>query len=233
MLDSLLASVRDHSREFTVYRGDEQTDLETQFAAHSVEIAHRQLPPHGPEPFVIVEEDGEFAGAVPVGSLERLLEPPVVRPPEPGDVSEGYRVLFEILDETVFTAMGRRQLLTVSREIEERAFRTGAGTLRVGFQTLSAFEPQVEVYRTLATDTALDIHIYAVDDWSPPHISGVTYYDYAENTHERYWVLAFDGGGDESRACGLVAQQRGDEYDGFWSDDPAVVADITAALTDE
>lgn len=233
MLDSLLTPVRKHTKRFTVYRGDEETDLEAKFSAHNVNVGHRELPPGGPDPFVVIENDGEFAGALPLEQLENLLEPPITRPVERDDVSKGYRVLFEVLDETVFTTMERRQLLAISREIEDRAFRTGTGTLRVGFQTLSAFEPQVEVYRTLATETDLDIHIHAVDDWVPPEIPGVTYHEYAEDRDERYWILAFDGGADASRACGLVAKQRSDGYDGFWTDDSEIVADIAAELTGE
>jgi DICT domain-containing protein len=126
--------------------------------------------------------------------------------------------------------MRRRELLTVSREIEDRAFRVGEGTLRVSFQTLSTFESQKTVYRTLATDTDLDIHIYGVDDWTPPAISGISFHAEKTDSFKRYWVLAFDGGPDETQSCGLLAEEHSDEYTGFWTNDAVTVEEIAASF---
>lgn len=262
MLDSLLDSIRHRSRTFRVYRSDNNTDLEEQFASHLVDIDTRSLPPDGPDPFVVIEADGAFAGALSLERFEALLEPPIVRPggygkDRPGaslengnnrprtpldsstnardDIPDGYRVLFDVLGDTVFTAMERRQLLAVSREIEDRAFRVGTGTLRVGFQTLSTFKSQVEMYRYLATETDLDIHIYGVSDWNPPEIDEITYHPLTDDSStldslERYWLLAFDGGPTETQACGLLAQERLEGYDGFWTDDATIVRRIEKAL---
>jgi hypothetical protein len=230
VLDSLLAAAYDREKRFTVYRRGEATDVEARFASHDVEVVHRDLPPGGPEPFLVIEDGGEFAGALSLADLAALLDPPIVRPGERDDVSAGYRVLFDVLDGTVFTAMDRRQLLAVSREIEDRAFRTGAGRLHAGFQTLSTFESQTDVYRRLAAETDLDVHVHGAADWTPPAIPGVTYHALAADSLDQYWVLAFDGGPDEYRACGLVAQERADGYRGFWTDDPGTVGDILAAL---
>jgi DICT domain-containing protein len=146
------------------------------------------------------------------------------------DAPGGYRVLFELLDETVYTALERRELLAVSREIEDRAFRVGDGTLRVSFQTLSAFESQAALYHKLASATDLDIHIYGVDDWTPPRIDGITYHEFSAGPLERYWVLAFDGSSDGTHSCGLVGQEQSDGFDGFWTDDEKMVAEIMDRL---
>jgi len=229
--ESMLAGVRDRGRHVTIYRRrDEETDFDDWFINHAVSVDVRPLPPGGPDAFVAIESDGGFAGVLGEEQLSGLLEPPVVRPGERDDISAGYRVLFDVLDDTVFTSMERRQLLAVSREIEDRAYRVGAGTLRVGFQTLSAFEPQLDVYRHLATTTELDIHIYGSADWTPPEIAGVTYHT-VDDSRARYWVLAFDGGPDDTQASGLVAKERSDGYDGFWTDDIGMVDEITAGLT--
>ncbi len=143
-------------------------------------------------------------------------------------MSAGYRAVFDALEGTTFEALDRRQLLAVSREIEDRAYRTGSGTLRASFQTLSAFRPQVDPYRELAA-TNLEVHVYGVADWHPPEIPGVTYHVDAGGGLEPYWALAFDGGDDDSRACGLLARER-DAYEGFWTDDAATVAAIDDAL---
>ena len=231
MLDSLLADVRARGRHFTIYRRSDGTSTEAWFRNHAVSVDVRSLPAGGPDSFVVIEANGEFAGVLGVESLEGLLEPPIVRPGEGNGVSEGYRVLFDVLDDTVFVSMNRRELLAVSREIENRAYRVGTGTLRVGFQTLSTFRSQAEVYRRLAAATELDIHIYGLADWTPPEIEGISYHTFEDGARERYWVLAFDGDGDETLACGLVARERSEGYDGFWTDDAAIVRDIAAGLT--
>jgi len=230
MLDDLIADRRGSEHRFTVYRRDDPPEIETWLATHGVAVESRSLPPGGPPPFIEIETDGEVVGIIGVEAVEGLLEPPIVRPGDRDGVSEGYRILFEVLDETVFSGVERRALLAVSREIEDRAFRVGDGTLRVSFQTLSTFRSQTPVYRTLATETDLDIHVYGVDDWSPPAIPGITYHAEGVERFEPFWAMAFDGGPDETRACGLVARERSDEYTGFWTDDPAIVGEISTTL---
>lgn len=230
MLDSLLSDIRDRARHVTVYRHGDETDLEDQFAVYGIGVEYRTLPAGSPDPFVVLEKDGEFAGALGIAELERLLEPPIVRPDERGGVSEAYRAFFEMFDNTVFTALERRQLLAVSREIEDRAYRVGTGTLYVCFQTLSTFESQTDVYRTLATETDLDIHIHGLEDWSPPAIDGITYHGSEDEAFERYWVLAFDGGIGGGHCCGLLAKDTADGFSGLWTDDSEIVADIVTEL---
>lgn len=232
MLDSLLRSVHETDRRFVVHGRGEETDVERQFASHAVAVDRERLPPGVPEPFLVVEEAGRFAGAIGLDELGSLLSPPVVRPTSPDDVSPGYRVLFEVLDGTVYTAMDRQQLLAVSHEIEDRARRVGTGTLRATFQRLSAFEPQVARYRALG-ESGLDVHVYGAPDWEPPAMPGVTYHAYGDDAPTRYWVLAFDGGDADHQACGLVGREGDDGFEGFWTDDPDLVARIVDALAAE
>lgn len=231
MLDSLLSDAADSTKRFTVYAEEERTDVEAQFSAHDVDVDHQPLPGGRPEPFMVVEEDGEFAGAIALEDLEGLLEPPVVRPGPADEVSDGYRVLFEVLDNTMFRAMTRRELLAVAREIEERAFRIGTGTLQVSFQRLSAFEAQTDLYRLLASETDLDVHVYGREDWTPPTIAGITYHEDPEGALEAYWALAFVGGDHERHTSALVAREETDGYDGFWTDDPDLTRRVMAELT--
>lgn len=232
MLDSLVSDIRETDRRFVIYRRDDEQDLGGWFANHGVEVEYRPLPPEGPDPFIVIEADGEFAGTLGVSELTWLTEPPIVRPGERDELSEGYRVLFDLFDETVFTTMERRQLLAVSREIEDRVYRTGTGTFHVSFQTLSTFESQFEPYCRLAADTDVEIHIHGLADWTPPTIPNVTYHGYSETTLERYWVLAFDGGDGRTQPCGLVAQEGSDGYSGFWTDDRETVGKILREFTD-
>ncbi len=229
MFDSLFSTVREGTRQFTVY-SDEATDVERLFPNQNVSIAHRTVPVDGPEPFLVLEGNGEFAGAIALADLEALLEPPLVRPGERDGVSSGYRVLFELLENQAFTTMERTQLLAVSREIEDRAFRVGTGELRVSFQTRPSLDSQTDVYRHLAAETDLDIHIYGVAGWNLPPIPDVTYHEYDTETLGRYWVLAFDGGAEPSQTCALVAEEQPDGYEGFWTDDPEMVDQILDIL---
>lgn len=236
-LGALVRDVRNRDHRFTVYGRPGDVDAADRFRNRNVEVAGRTLPAGGPAPFVVIEEDGEVVGVASLADIEGLTEPPIRRP-EPGSgVSEGFRVFFEVLDDTVFTSMSRAELLAVSREIEERAYRVGTGTLRTSFQRAAALAAQTDVYRALAADTELAIHVYArPDQRGLPAVPGVTVHRLDDPAIERHWVVAFDGGdsgdgGDDARqACGLVAQERPEGYDGFWTADPDIVARIASAL---
>ena len=230
MLDSLLSMLRGRQHRVVVYRSGDRLDIETWLADHEIPVESRSLPAGGPSPFIEIKTDGEVTGIIGVEAVEALLEPPIRRPGDRDGVSEGYRALFEIFDQTVFSGMNRRELLAVSREIEDRAFRVGAGTLWVSFQSLSVFDSQIDVYRALGTETDLDVHVYGVEDWTPPPIAGVTYHTEGAAQFEPYWVLAYDGGSDRDQACGLVAKERSDEYTAFWTNDVAIVEDIATAF---
>jgi hypothetical protein len=230
MFETLIEDARHHEKRFTVYAAGEKPGIDARFGDTDISIEHRPLPPHGPEPFVTIHDSDEFVGALSLAELETLLVPPIVRPGDRESVSAGYRALFDVLDDTVFSSLDRRQLLGASREVEDRAFRVGHGILRVSFQRLSAFESQREVYRQLAGKAGLDVHLYAAPDRDPPDIDGLAYHESTAPTVERYWALAFDGGINDQQACGLLARERDDGYAGFWTYDPEIVSTILGEL---
>jgi hypothetical protein len=224
VFDGVLADVERRRKRLTVYAPTE-TDLASRFATRNVVVEHVPVPSGSPGPFVAVHDDDAFRGAVGLDTLETLLAPPVVRPGDLDDLSSAYRALFEVLDDAVFGALTRRQLLATSREIEDRAFRVGEGTLRASFQSLSVFESQAAVYRTLAGETDLEVHVYGRPNWTPAAVEGVTFHG-----HEAvapYWALAFDGGG-VGESCALLARERDDRFEGFWTYDPDLVTRILA-----
>lgn len=230
MFGSLIADLRDREHHCTVYRSGDSREIERWLANHGVAIESRSLPPDGPTPFIEIKVNDEVVGVIGIEAVEGLIEPPIARPSESDEISEGYRVLFEMLEKTVVSGMSRREFLAVSREIEDRAFRVGEGTLRVSFQTLSTFKSQTDIYRTLATETDLEIHIYGVEDWTPPAITGITYHTDEAERFEPYWALDYDGGPDSTQACGLVAEELSDGYTGFWTSDSAIVEEISATF---
>lgn len=252
---NVLEAAADRRKHLTHY-APERGEFADRFAARNVDVSFRRLPPGGPDPFVVVRDaDGphsgiggdeggadrgstaerseseRFRGAVTVATLERLLAPPRATDEQVADaVSPAYGAVLDLLDDTVFASLSRRQLLATTREFEDRAWRTGDGLLHVGFQTADAFADQQSLYRRLAAGTSLDVHVHLADqrvdtEEMVVHAGG----EYAD----RYWFVAFDGPGDSQ--CALVAEQRdGDDngYVGAWTYDPDLVAGVVADVTD-
>lgn len=232
-LAEVLAAVERRRRRVVLYGSASEADLLNQFATRNADVEHRTLPAGGPPGFLVVRDGDGFAGSIGVDELRELLEPPIHRPWAPGDVGGGYRAMFEVLDDTVFTSLQRRQLLAAAREIEDRAYRVGRGTLRVGFQSLSALRAQVPVYEQLGGETDLDVHVYGDRDWDPPSIPNVTVHGESGEEVGAFWFMAFDGGDDETNACGLLAEERvPDRYYGFWTYDLALVGQIADHLVE-
>jgi hypothetical protein len=230
----LLGEVEARRREFVVYAADEaDADVVAGFDTRNVTVTHRSLPAGGPPGFVVIRDsEGEFAGSVGIPEVREFLSPPIRRPWDDDWTGGGYRALLAVLDEALFVSFDRRQLLATSREIEDRAWRAGRGTLRVGFQSRASFELQLAFYRRLGADTDLDVHVYGSPDWirERPPIEAVTLHEAPEGL-AAYWFLAFDGGGEPENACALVAEEwYPDDYRGFWSYDAGTVERIDDAL---
>lgn len=229
MLESVFTDIGRTDTRFVFYAPGE-SDIPSWFTTQNVAVTHHPLTASTPEPFLSIESGGDVVGTLTLAQLDDLLTPPIIGPGNDEFVSDGYKILFEVLDEAVFTALNRDQLLTVSREIEDRAYRVGHGTLRVCFQTFSTFKSQLPVYRHLAEATDLDIHIYAIADWEPPGIDGVTYHEVGETDLDLYWLLAFDAGDDSGEACGLFAREDDESYTGYWTDDRAIIERVNTEL---
>lgn len=177
--------------------------------------------------------DGDFVAAIGLEAAREFLEPPIVAPWAETDADDSYRRVIEVFQATVWRALDRRQLLAISREIEDRAWRVGSGTLRVSFQRAAALEAMAPVYVRLAGESTLDVHVYIADDWERPSIPGVTIHADAGPEIGEFWAITFDGDGDELRTSGLIARERADgTFEGYWTDDAALVAELEDALRD-
>ncbi|ERH13139.1 MAG: putative sensor protein/domain protein [halophilic archaeon J07HB67] len=167
---------------------------------------------------------GEVLAAVDLGHLGD--------PTDEQDASP-FAPIIEHLDDTTFTSYDLRQMMAASREVEDRAWRKGVGTLHTGFQRVGAIEQQSDVYADLS-GKSLDIHAYSAPAPEIPDIDGVTLHQ--EDTREiaESWFVVFDGDGDPLDACALLAEERGDTEErlfyGFWTYDPEIVDDILAHL---
>lgn len=230
MLDPYIDTALRRRKQFTVYSPSDDPDIVPRLATRNVTVEWRQVPSTGPPPFVSIRDDDGFVGTLGLADLEQLVTPPIVRPQDREGLAASYRALLDVLEETVFSSLKRRQLLATSREIEDRARRVGTGTLRVTFQSFANFSSQVPTYWRLGRETDLDIHIYAVPDRRPPAIPNVTFHADETGALSEFWCVAFDGGPDPTQACVLIAREEADGYVGFWSYDPALVRDVLATL---
>lgn len=177
----------------------------------------------GPSGFAVLSDDGRVLAGV---DLDDLLTDLTTG----GGRGTALGTLLEHLDETTFTSYDTRQMLAATREIEDRAWRVGRGTLHAGFQRASAIEDQTSVYEDLASRD-LDVHVYAAAGEKSVDIDGVTVH--VEDTEElaTIWFVVFDGNEDPHRQCALLAEERGDrKFYGFWTYDPELVSEVLQSL---
>jgi len=222
-LTELIAGVEEHEKTLTVFNADEADvdALRDQFHDRNLTVFDERTPSGKPEAFVVLGEDGEFVTAV---ALEELLrQDPDAKSPEFED--EDYRPILDNLDETMFTSYDIGQMVAASREIEDRAWRIGEGTLHSGFQYLSIFDEQMDVYGRLADREQLNVQAYAYPDAEvPDHDTELTIHVERSDEIERSWFVAYDGAGVDVNKCALLAEERDPRsFYGFWTYDPETV----------
>lgn len=231
-LRTFLDEVADDRKTVTVFAPERYGVLDEHFETRAVSVEHEDLPDDGSGGFVVVSECGEFVGSVGAAAVQKLVSP-TLTPTEPrAERSEAVRGLLDLLADTSFVSFDKRQMLLAAREIEDRAYRQGKGTLRTGFQSLSALRAQRDVYVRLASERDLDVHVYGKRDWSPD-VPGVTVHAEDDPEIGEFWFVVFDGGGDDHQACALLAAEMADDpgsFRGFWTYDPGVVADLDEYL---
>jgi hypothetical protein len=213
---AVIDGIERRRREVTVY-APEETDLAERFAGRNVRVRHRPLPGNGPAPFLVVRDGSGFRGAVSLVDFDAFLA-------GRRDADAPHEAVLELFDETTFGSLDRRHLVATSRELEDRAYRAGEGTLHVGFQTPEAFRDQEKRYRRFARETDLDVHVYFsadATDWPDGELTFHT----EPSVLSEYWFLAFEGEGER---FALVAEERERNlFYGGWTYDPAL---ITAML---
>ncbi|NEU56146.1 DICT sensory domain-containing protein [Halorussus sp. MSC15.2] len=236
-LRQFLDAVADRRKTVTVFAPDPYEGLESHFETRNVTVEHEHLPDDGSGGFVVVTAGGEFVGSVGAAAVRHLVSPSesdleLGRDGTAPTHDEATRALLDLLSDTTFASFDKRQMLLTAREIEDRAYRHGRGTLRTGFQSLSALKAQRDLYAALASESLLDVHVYGERDWSPD-VPGATVHEDDADEIGAFWFVVFDGGGDERRACALLGEEIGDDsgiFRGFWTYDPETVADIDAYL---
>ncbi|WP_439026948.1 DICT sensory domain-containing protein [Haloarchaeobius sp. DT45] len=233
-LAQILERMRSRRKTMTVYSTEPIQDLDLAFEARNVTIRYEPLPAGDQDGFIVVSDDGGYIGSVGLCAVSQLVSPDCARELSPHYHNAAFRCLLELLDDTVFRSLDKRQLLAASREIEDRAWRVGRGELHTGFQRLSALKEQVVVYEQLASRGDLSVHVYGRLDWSPESMVNVWYYPVDSEEIGRFWFVVYDGGGDDLSACALLAEETSPgSFEGFWTYDPAVVAAIKNHVSEQ
>ena len=218
----LIAGVEDHKKTLTVFNADDATisTLGERFHDRNLTVSGERTPSGRPTAFAVLSEDDEFVTAA---DIETVLAEEGES--DPGFEGDSYRPILDHLDETLFTSYDIEQMVAASREIEDRAWRIGKGSLYSGFQRLSILSEQMDIYEQLAGKETLDVHAYAVPDADvPEHDTDLTIHVERSDEIERSWFVAYDGAGVDVNKCALLAEEREPRsFYGFWTYDPSTV----------
>lgn len=229
-LTELIAGVEADEKTLVVYNAEDAVEeLRARFADRNVVVEADRTATRTDRFVVMVSADGEILTAV---GIDRLLEEPETKAPDAE--SDPHRPILDRLDETTFTSYGRREMLAASREIEDRAWRIGGGELHSGFQRLSVFETQLDVYTNLGGRETLTVHAYGIPDASVPEQDSFVVHAERSEEIERSWFVVYDGAGVDENKCALLAEERepGSFY-GFWTYDPGTVDYVLEYLSSE
>ncbi|WP_136718396.1 DICT sensory domain-containing protein [Halorientalis salina] len=204
--------------------------LQTFFETQNVRISSYQTPSGSPRDIAVLSTDEEVLALVAVETLRKLVN----QSPSSGDatgVSDAeYEHILGHLKETTFTSFNTEQMHHASREIEDRARRIGSGTIHAGFQQCSLMTAQQEVYTTLAQH-GLKVHMYGVPDVTPPAIDGGYVHTAEIDEIAQMWFVVFDGGGNETQKCALLAEERDkNSFYGTWTYDAKIVDSVLTYL---
>ncbi|ADD05539.1 DICT domain protein [Natrialba magadii ATCC 43099] len=232
-LEEALEIVENERKHLAVYTAetDVAAELQQQFTTRNVTVEHRQAAAFDDGFVVIRGADGSFRGALGIEYFGAILSPDSYPPWTLENSGIETRQVFDFLENTLFSSYDRRQLLAVSREIEERAWRLGEGALYAGFERKAAFEKQREVYDRLSSRGALSVTVFLDAAWDAP-TEGLAVVS-ALGEIGQFWFVVFDGAGNTQQACALVAEERQPgRYYGFWTYDPELVGELVACLED-
>ncbi|POG56099.1 DICT sensory domain-containing protein [Haloferax marisrubri] len=220
-LSELISGVAASERTLTVFNPTPGVveRLAEHFADRNVSVESASSD-EGPSNYAVLGTGDKFHTAVSVDDL--LARPEDVKP---GFERDSYAPVLDHLDETLFTSYDRQQMLNATREIEDRAWRVGAGQLHSGFQSGENLRPQLETYRRLGSRDDLSVHAYIYPNGEVPQADQFQLHLARSDEIRRSWFVAYDGNGVGDYKCALVAEETepGFGFTGFWTYDPSTV----------
>ncbi|MFB6307690.1 MAG: DICT sensory domain-containing protein [Haloarculaceae archaeon] len=201
------------------------------FEPQQVRIRRRETETGHPTNFAVLHDGPEFIAAADLRDLHGWVSlDSGLHTRSFADIE--YPDILEHVDDTTFTEFGKRRMILASREIEKAAYRGEVGELHTGFQRLALLQSQRSIYTRLG-ESDLDVHVYGLPDWEPPEEMGVIAHGIDTAEIAESWFVVYDGGGDETKACALLAEEVGENvYSGFWTYDADLVGEIYRHLTD-
>ncbi|KAB1191172.1 MULTISPECIES: DICT sensory domain-containing protein [Haloferax] len=228
-LSELIAGVAADERTLTVFnpRGDAVERLAEHFQDRNISV-RAATASEGPSNFAVLGTGEKFHTAVDVSDV--LKDQDDV---EPGFERESYVPILDHLDETLFRSYDRKQMLNATREIEDRAWRVGAGELHAGFQTGDNLRKQLDSYRQLGSRDDLYVHAYIYPTEPVPSVEQFQLHLARTEEIRHSWFVVYDGNGVDDYKCALVAEENplGSGFSGFWTYDPSTVDFIVSHLT--
>ncbi|MWV65215.1 histidine kinase [Halorubrum sp. JWXQ-INN 858] len=216
--------------------------LERLFEGQPVEISESTVP-DGDEDLVLLVEDGTVIESATLEAFQNdilLVNSDLFVTGARGLEEIEPLPILERLDEIPFSMRGypmsngeKLLLILISRYIERRAWVRGGGTLRASFQSLSRIADEIgtqQVYRRLdATD--VDVHVYGAPGWDPPPNSTITAHaGYGPDFLDSWFVVYTPPEGGDGHVALLALENDPNEWDGFWTYRPSLVADVDAYI---
>jgi len=226
--------VRRHEKELRLFNVDPADvileALRTYFEAQNVRITAGRTASGAPEGVAVLSNATGVLAVVDVTTLRELLCGAHAGIGGLGTADGKYDALLRFLKETTFTSFDTEQLLYASREIEDRARRTGQGSIHAGFQRCSVMRQQRSVYTDLSRH-GVAVHAYGVPDAPPPALRLGQVHAVSTDEIARTWFVVFDGGGDEAQKTALLARDDAESgFYGSWTYDPGFVDHILGYL---
>lgn len=233
-LASVIEDVEAREKTLTVFNPSSGSTLVSRlseyFETQNVRVVSKRTSSGRPSGFAVLSDQDNLLASASQETLEELLDGAPLETESLGVDDSQYRDFLQYLKETTFTSYSKQQMIEVSREIEDRAWRVGSGELHAGFQFVSTIETQLGTYRDLAR-SKLSIHLYAAPDGTSVDIDGVDIHVEDDDELSSLWFVVFDGGTEEFAKTALVAEERSpDSYYGFWTYDPDLVDQIITVL---
>jgi len=213
---------------------EELAVVERYVGRHGVDVRTASLDVDQPQSVALLHHGDNLLASEAVPALRGAID---IQSATTGEFEKRHTSdLLTELERSVFGASTAEKglLVDVSHSVELLANRTGSGTLHAGFQRLSNLvddDGAARIYERLAA-SGVDVHVYGTPD-TETTVPGVTVHEIANEEIATSWFVVFDGGGAPDRRAALLAHELdGDnEYDGFWTYESDIVADIDAYLT--
>jgi len=236
-LHDLIDRVTDVEETLTVcnYTGGEEplATLREYFEGLAIDVVPAELSTDVPTDFAVLHRGPDHLATSPIQELYDAIR--VADLDDGGPMVERKRPdVLRLAGRRRYTVSngGKLEMIRISRLVEMRALEAGDGTLRAGFQRLDRLADEHgtrELYERIAR-SGVDVHLYGLPGEVPRSDLYTLHADERPELADS-WFVVFDGGGSSARTGALVSEETAPEqYTGFWTYRPEVVAAADAYL---